>query len=228
MRLGRQDKNLVRLGYVAHTYPLSPLLRCVTCGARLRGHRSNGRYRYWHDQHSHGWAQVDAEALEQELLARFTGWTLPASLAEEIMRQARAEQDGKTGDDVAQQIRRLESQLEREKDLYSLGDGSRDEYLRKRKEIEAEITRISPRDTSTQDQWQHLATIVGNFQAIITGDGSEDSRRLQKSLLATIVESIDTDGQKITALNLRPWFDAFFKAVINVYPQPDSNRRSSP
>lgn len=60
-----------------------------------------------------------------------------------------------------------------------------------------------------------MATVT-NFQSVIAGDGSEESRRLRKSLLATIVESIETDEHKIAALKLCPWFDALFKAVINV------------
>lgn len=219
VRRQREDKSLTsgrRRG--AYCYLLTPLLHCATCGKAFRGQMLAGRPRYWHGTGSHGWARIDADRLEALALHGFRGLTAPP---EDIAAIAHEIGEAQESPESEQQRARLRLQLEREQDLYRFGDTSRAVYQQRRGEIERQLLALEPRsDRAIPD----IAATLSQLQAYLV-DPHPDKRPLQKALLATFVERIETDGQKITLLTLWPLFEATFKRVILVYPQPDSSGR---
>lgn len=221
-RESRQDKRLVSARLAPqHVYLLSGLLYCAVCGRRWRGQVLNGRPRYWHGPGSHGTARADAAAFEADVLNRFRGWTIPTDVARQIVESA--DHDGARAPDPAddereRQIGQLRSQLAREKDLYAMGDRTREEFVERRNLIEAAIARLAP-PTERAAGVGDAAAVVSQLQTLLTGVG-EATRPQQRALLHTLFERLETDGHKITSLTPRPWFGQLVKEVIIVYPQP--------
>ncbi len=205
----------------ARLYLLTGLLRCATCGAKLRGQMLKGRARYWHEKGSHGWARVDAEQIEAAVLDRLRGWRMGPELARQVVAALSRRPYDQAGSDGERQIAMLRAQLEREKDLYSLGDRSREEYVRRRAEIDQQITRLTPRGGAPPNG--HLAASLAGVQDLLNDPASP--RPLVKTALATMIESVETDGQGIAALNFHPWYRELFHAVIDLYPQPAFSRQ---
>jgi hypothetical protein len=198
------------------TYPLTPLLHCGVCGARFRGQLLHGTRRYWHGVGSHGWARLDADRLEAEVIARLRlAW--PSDDVESIARLATA--GDAAAPDTADQVARLRRQLEREKDLYALGDRSRAEYLARKGEIEREIAGLTPREARRAERASIAA--IRTLADALDREPCEEVRKIQKALLGTVVARIETDGKGITAVVLRPYFAGLFGEVIQVYPQPE-------
>ena len=218
----REDKRLTAgRKQDAYVYLLTPILRCAVCGKPMRGQNYGGRHRYWH-QANHGWARVDCDQVERELLARFQSIQLPADVADVTEQALRARRQDDPSPN-AEHLAGLKAQLEREKDLYALGDRTRVEYLQRKSALERAIVQAEPKEEGAKVA--HLVDSFRAFQRILEPTTSPAQRRLQKTMLSTIVESIDVDGQGICSLKLAPWYQALFKEQIILYPQPGFNRQ---
>jgi len=212
----RSDRGLVSRPRQSRVYLLAGLLHCAACGARLRGQMLRGRPRYWHEQ-SHGWARLDAERAERDVVDALKAWEIPPELVPYLERPEVAAPIAIDG--TAAQVRRLEQQLTRELDLYRLGDQSRVDYLRHKAEVESALGSLRPRVAGASSP-SALAAALGNLRGRLL-DPNPDPLIVRDTLRA-LVERVDTDGQKISLLKLHPWADAIFKRQIDLYPQPAS------
>lgn len=121
----------------AATYLLAGLLKCSSCGFAMKGGSNANGTRYnctavglpGHQRQSMLRDQVEDAVL------RVVG--LLAKGEAQALRSPR-----RSAESVERQIANLMQRLERQKDLYELGDLSKDEYMAKRSALKAEIERL--------------------------------------------------------------------------------------
>ncbi len=123
----------------ATRYPLSPVLRCV-CGRPMTGYANHQGTRYYrcagkYTGGSCAAPSIRADVAEQSFADWLDGWRLRDDWKERL---AHAESDLRKTDEAARRAR-LEGQLSRLKDLYTLGDLTLDEYREKADAIRSEI-----------------------------------------------------------------------------------------
>jgi site-specific DNA recombinase len=144
----------------AKLYILAGLCRCATCGSPMRGeYKTNNKigdeqqiYQYYRCSAKYRGVScnaqpyVRAEAIESVVAGQIKamtfaeGWREQAEARAAAMQQQQQEPEAAKASKVSR--RALQSQLERLKDLYKLGDIERPEYLRERDRIQAELAAI--------------------------------------------------------------------------------------
>jgi len=140
----RSSRKQLAVRHEDHVYILTPLLYCAECGQRLRGkvRRTNGHVYCHRTACNAGEGSFDLEDLEAQALELLT-LELPAEIVADLRDQVTArvrvtpenqELQGRI-DCLGQQKRRL-------RDVYLLGDCSRDEYLSLKRDLDAQIEEL--------------------------------------------------------------------------------------
>lgn len=140
VRRVREARNPVPGHYPMRTYPLSRVLRCRRCGGRMTGVTGSAGRRYYRCSQRAVYKACDAPGIRaeeaEEAFARWLGsHRLPADWRTEISR-TRVESIGTSERD---RRRALEGQLTRLRDLYQLGDVTKEEYLRKSTDLKSSM-----------------------------------------------------------------------------------------
>jgi len=106
----------------------------------------------------------------------------------------------------AQQDRgRLESRLERLKEMYEWGDVSREKYLAERTEIQKQLAALAPADESGQ----RLDRLAG-FLRDVAGAWEKADQRQRNRIARRLFQQIWVENKKVVAVKPQPQFKPFF------------------
>jgi hypothetical protein len=210
-------------------YALSKLLLCERCGARMHGNAGGrqGARRYVCSTRKQDGSCTEpiiaAEPIEENIASYVRAFDPPHAVKLAVVRRLKAA--GHTGDKAAEraQRQRLVSQLERTKDLYLLGDLSREQYIFKSQVLRDEMRRLDP--PPTIDASEEAAAALTNFGLFWERetDGHERNR-----LLRLIFEKITVKDGRLASVTPRDAFLPFFevgKTGREIRERRDSNPR---
>src|SRR6266487_800743 len=139
---------VVKPGPPSDDYLLRKLLHCERCGARMHGTRGSRppvrRYLCSTRRHGDGCDQpiTRAEPLEEQLVDWISDFRPDEDLRAAILASIRSA--ARESNDVAVRRRELVGQLDRLRDLYVMGDLSKNEYVLRRQALEEELARAMP------------------------------------------------------------------------------------
>jgi site-specific DNA recombinase len=192
----------------ATVYSLSGLGICGRCGSTLHIQPARGRPRIYCSGRRQGRAcSARSAALagyEQQIGAHLSTFTIPADYRERL--RAFVAADGQAASDISGQRRRLESQLERLKDLYVLEDITKAQYLAEREKIKRELATLDARATGADTKLAGLAGLLADVAAGWNAATPEQRNRLARLLFEEIV----IDDNRVVAVKPRPELAGFF------------------
>jgi hypothetical protein len=123
-----------------------------------------------------------------------------------VLGTLRAEAQNNGGDN-AERRRELHGQLDRLRDLYVLGDLTKNQYVLKRQALQEELERTSPPLDPRLDQAEALLSDFARFWQ------TEPSSAERRKLLASLFDRIWQDSGVIVAVKSRPPFVRYFKTA---------------
>lgn len=191
-------------------YALSKLARCERCGQSMHGTtggRNNIR-RYYCSGRKQGSACdqpiASADTLEQQLGDYVSHFNPSAAVRKAVIRRLK-EQASSTRDADGARRAAIQGQLNRAKDLYLLGDYTRDQYDAHKRVLQAELANLEP----------PIVTDVGVAAAALTNFAwfwqQENDPGERNKLLRLIFEHITIDNGKIVSVTPRDAFLPYFQ-----------------
>ena len=222
----RWRTRVVKGGRAAEDYLLRQLLYCERCGARMQGTRGSRaqhrRYQCGTRRRGGACTQriVTAEPLEQQLVDWLRDFHPDAALRTLVLEAIQAAA-GNRGDDQARR-RELHGQLDRLKDLYVMGDLSKDQYVMRRQALEQEIERIGPPVDPDIARAEALLDDFARFWEI------EEKPAERHKLLGQLFDRIWQDAGQIVAVTPRKPFVRYFQAAAEAGCQKRERRDSNP
>ena len=207
-------------------YPLTGLLHCNRCNGPMHG---SGAYQgsyvcYTRSQRRNGCTQplVKVGILEEQIGDYLATFQIPEDYQRRILEQAGQ------GDSFVERIesRRasIEARLTRLQDLYELGDKTREEYLKKRTELQTELAKLKPAEDRQVDL-QKAAELLGQFCLA----WKAANREQQKKIARLIFDELWVDSNELAAIKPRAQFLGFFNLdCFDRRKRRDSNPRSPP
>jgi hypothetical protein len=152
---------VVKPGRPSEDYLLRKLLHCERCGSRMHGTRGSraGIRRYICSTHRYS-SDCDqpifkAEPIEDQLIKWIRDFQPDPQLRAHVLGTLRAEAQNNGGEN-AERRRELHGQLDRLRDLYVLGDLTKNQYVLKRQALQEELERTSPPLDPRLDQAEAL------------------------------------------------------------------------
>jgi hypothetical protein len=148
---------------------------------------------------------ADAEPLEEQIVDWLRGLQPDAQLRTvvlDMLRQAAALANG-----GASRRRDLDGQLERLRDLYVMGDLTKDEYTLRRQSLEEELERVGP---PLDPQLDRAEAVLRDFSKFWDAEPKPAERR---KLIASLFDRIWEDEGKIVAVRPREPFLRYFRAA---------------
>ena len=180
-----------------HSYILTPLLHCATCGQKLRGKTSRNRHYYSHYVRAcqEGPGDVPADAVEEEMLDAIQGLTVPEGWRAEIRTMLEKRLDAlreQSYPDQVKYVEQLRGRLNRMRDVYILGDITSEEYRARRDQLLTEIKQV---ESSTIPQPYDLDTIIRRLDEFgqLIANAARDG---QKKALAAMFRRLDAEKTK--------------------------------
>lgn len=201
------------------SYALTGLLRCAACGTKWYGYTDSGGRSYYrcYGPGSRGCTGEikfrrtdDLEGQIEEMVIR--NLSLDAATKTAVVDALRGRQP-----DFEKERRKLERQLEREADLYRLGDTEREDYLQRRDSIKAQLAALPPVPLPLRQQ-QVLETLDG-----IADLWPEMAPAARKALCRSLLKEIVVQDGVITAIQPRPEAMA---VVVSLLTPPRLRRRT--
>lgn len=203
-------------------YALGGLLRCAACDSNWRGmvHRGVERYRCYGPggRGCSGSVRVmKADALEEQVAERvIAGLSLDAATKTQVVDALRGRQPK-----FAEERRRLDAQLGRVRDMYELGDLSRDEYLGRSAAVKAQLATVPP-----------IPLPIGAQDVLAELNGLTDRWPLlapvaKRTLLRLLLRGMIIDNGVITAIHPKPEAMAVI-AHLDKKPASSGRSRSGP
>jgi len=141
---------------------------------------------------------------EEQIAAYLEVFHIPEDYQEKIMEAHRRLQSAY--DDVCRETSRLEARLQRVRDLYELGDISKDEYVRKREAIHKELRALTPPEDNSESL-DRLAGFLGNVSKAWGAADQEQRNRLARCLF----EELWIKDKEVVAVKPRPELEPFFR-----------------
>ena len=211
-------------------YALSKILSCERCGAPMHG-SVGGRHgirRYVcssRKQHLNRCAEpiIVAEKIEEAVAAHVRSFDPPHTVKLAVIRRLKdARKDGDTGKAQEQQ-KRLTGQLERLKDLYIIGDLTKEQYTFRCQTLRDELRLLQPPPTT--DAAEHAAAVLTNFALFWERetDAAERNR-----LLRLVFERVTVRDGKLASITPRDPFLPFFQAGQGCGSEIRERRDSNP
>jgi site-specific DNA recombinase len=197
-------------GRPSNGYALKKLASCERCGSRLHGTKGGGnnkrRYLCSGRKQGTGCDQpfADADALEEQLAAYVRQFNPSAAVRKAIIR--RLKEQARTGqhEDGARR-RTLETQLERTKELYLLGDLTRAQYDARKSLLETELATLEP--PLILDITEAAAALT-DFTRLWAELPDQAERN---KILRVIFEQITVDNGQIISVTPRQGFLPYFQ-----------------
>ena len=216
---------------VDYTYLLTPMAYCAVCGEQLRGkagRRANTGPRYAH--YKGGCADGpagshEAEPLEAEILE-----LLDLRLSERVLVdlqkiviervQSRPENAG-----IQAQIAALQRLLGRQRELYVMGDYSRDEYMVVRAQKTAELAELERQLGGADYPLEASLTRINRLGEMLRDGTRNQQKRALNLLFDRILIGL---GGRIEGVGLQDWARPLFADLLmvsgdTVCPQGNSN-----
>ena len=137
---------------------------------------------------------------------------LRATILASIRSAARESNDDST------RRRELVSQLERLRDLYVMGDLSKNEYVLRRQTLEEELSRTQPPFDPRLDKAEEVLADFAHIWAL------EDDSAKRGRLLSTLFDRVWQDGGTIVAVKPREAFLRYFQAADELARRRDKKR----
>jgi hypothetical protein len=203
---------VVKPGRPSEDYLLRKLLHCERCGSRMHGTRGSRagirRYMCSTRRYSHDCTQaiVKAEPLEAQLVDWIRDFQPDSKLRAHVLATLRAEAQNNGGNN-GERRRELHGQLDRLRDLYVLGDLTKNQYVLRRQAFQEELERTSPPLDPNLDQAEALLSDFARFWQ------TEPSPAERRKLLASLFDKVWQDGGLIVAVKPRPPFVRYFKTA---------------
>lgn len=207
----RERRAIIARGTVprkATTYSLSGLAVCGACGSSLHIQPNHGRPRIYCSGRRQGSActarSTQLANLEQQLSAFLGTFHIPADYQKRL--HDAVKQEVTPAPDVDGQRRRIETQLERLKDVYLLGDIAKDTYLAERERLKRDLAVLHVRQAGQSTRLDGLARLLANVAA-----GWEAARPEQRNRLARLLfDGVIINGIRVEAVKPRPELAGFF------------------
>ncbi len=187
--LGRHPRK--RLQTPARIYPLTGILRCAQCGARMRGQTGSNNQRYYicptRVQRTSHCSQngIRAERLEEQLYQALLAIKLPPDWQANLLRE-----QGLDPDELARQQATLENRLARAKELYMAGDLEKSDFEAEKRDFKfklADLQNTEIRDIiAANEKLRQLMTEWCNLTNL-----------KKKKLLQLAVATVYAQGQKL-------------------------------
>jgi hypothetical protein len=191
-------------------YVLSKLARCDKCGAAMHGTKGgrNMIRRYYCAGRKQG-ADCDqrvakADALESQLAEYVRHFNPSAAVRRAVVRRLKAQATTHRDKEGARR-RAIEGQLARAKDLYLMGDFTREQYDAHKRVLRAELATLEP--PMLADASEAAATLA-NFGWF--WDQETDTSERNKILRLT-VEQVIVDNGRIVSVTPRDAFLPYFQ-----------------
>ncbi|MGH2797122.1 MAG: recombinase family protein [Thermoleophilaceae bacterium] len=197
-------------------YVLSGLLRCGRCGQSMSGwtkapdreRHAERAYYVCYTRRVAGASACAAPAvpraqLEDDVRAVLDVIALPEGFAEAVDAAIAAHQGVRSRSTIAGATARLE----RLRDLYELGDLTRDEYLRRREAVQAELASAAAAEEPT------FVAQRSALRALI-GDWDEMDVDQRKRLLGTILEEVVVGQDGVAELLPREGWKPYVRAAL--------------
>jgi site-specific DNA recombinase len=212
---------VVKPGRPSDEYLLRKLLYCERCGARMhgtKGSRGVRRYLCSTRRHGHGCEQTitKAEPLEAQLVKWVARFEPDEELRAHVLASVRTAHRRSGG--VAERRSELVGQLERLRDLYVMGDLSKNEYVLRRQALEEELERTGAPTDPRLDKVDEVLSDFGRFWDLET----EPAER--RKLLATLFDRVWQDGGTIVAVKPREPFLRYFRAADELAQRREKKR----
>ena len=219
---------VLKPGKPSEDYLLRKLLYCERCGARMHGTRGSRagvrRYLCSTRRYSKGCGQpiTKAEPLEAQLVEWLHDFQPDEQVRTHVLDVIRAEAKRLAGDDPARR-RELHSQLDRLRDLYVLGDLTKNQYVMKRQVIEEELSRHAPPFDAALAQAEALLDDFARFWS------EEPSPLERRKLISTLLDRVWQDDGRIVAVRPRQPFVRYFRTMqrLNTPPTRRGVKRGS-
>ena len=213
------------------TYLLSGVLRCAMCGSTMSGltrHKDRThpetRFRYACYQRRVGSScdapHVPQEIVEAEILDVLRTVALPEGLADAVDAAVAAYFTDRGRATRKSTLRSVETRLARLRDLYELGHLTRDDYLARHGELEAErktlaISKPRPLFLRQQDM---LRTLVDDWAHL----NIEDRRRL----IGEVFAEVRVDAQGVRDFMPRDEWKPYMAAVVPATARVTAERKT--
>jgi len=187
---------------------LSGVARCTECGANLRAfHGANGRIRLMCNTRIKGGncSQKSAylDIYEEQLQAYLEAFHIPEDESTKLL-DSYQHMTGSSKDDKAERAK-IETRLERIKDLYSWGDMSKTEYLAQKRELKRRLVQLTPATADVA-----LLDKLAQFLNSVAFAWREADQEHRNQLAHRLFDAVWIENQKVLAVTPRPEFEPFF------------------
>jgi len=185
------------------------LPRCFYCGERIHTQSVyQGKPRLGCSTRIKGWDCQQRSAYlsvyEPQTLDYLKKFHIPEDYQEQILKHYQG--SGSTKRDAEAARRRLEGQLERERDLYRWGDLTEGEYKRHRNDIRKQLDALTP-VPSGSDSLPRLAQFLADVSSAWESATAEQQNKLARALF----EEIWIKDKEVVFVKPRPELDPFFR-----------------
>ncbi len=216
-RLGRRGRSTTQ----KRVYPLSGLAFCGECNDRLVGQAGSSNRKRYYRCRSFEWGitctqgMTMAEPVEEQLGRLLMDVKLTADWREKVL--------ASVGDQLGQaklkeRIAELKAIIERLDERWDMGFISKEDYLKRRQELQAELERLQP---LPQSHLEEAANILQQFPRL----WNEADLAERKRLLGIIIEKVWLRDHAIVAIMLRP---SYHIVVSSMKPSEEGKEETTP
>jgi site-specific DNA recombinase len=191
-------------------YVLAKLARCDRCGRPMHGTKGGGnnKRRYYCSGRKQGTgcdqAIADSDVVESQL-GEYVATFMPSAAVRKAVVRRLKEQASKAGDADSARRQVIRGQLARAKDLYLLGDFSRDQYQEHKRVLEAEFATLQPPIIGHAER---AAAALTNFAWFWERETDPKERNL---LLRLIFDHVTIEAGRIASVTPRDAFLPYFQ-----------------
>jgi site-specific DNA recombinase len=190
-------------------YSLTGVTYCWYCKGRIHiAYSGNGNPRLGCYNRTKGWdcpqKSASLEIYEEQIKEYLKTFHIPEDYQQRILEAHEKLQSAYL--DAKKERERLETMLERIKELYKWGDIGKEEYIRKKEQILQEIKRLTPTDGSNKGL-QRLAEFLANVAKAWEEATQEQRNRLARSLF----QEVWIKDKQVVAVKPQPELEPFFE-----------------
>jgi len=152
---------------------------------------------------------IPDRALEAQVAAFFDAFVLPDDYQQRIVALYEAEQgqqeaNGSDGPDPKTRRAQLEARLERQQQLYELGDWTRERYLQARKAVLLELAALEERAPLRPEQDPEALARLGAYMREVKFAWRDADKANRRLLVRTLFEQLWVVGERIVAVRPAP------------------------